>query len=334
MTDRTSIRQMLQVRGSAQEELFRTARIARDQAWGSVALLRGVVELTNVCRVNCDYCPMRRDNVAENDRYFISADDVVSRAQAIRDAGINIVLLQGGETPALLPLLEEAIPRIVELFDGRVEVLLNVGNLRAEQYARLRDAGATSYIIKHETSDPELHRLIRHESLADRLECFRTLKSLGFRVGTGLISNLPGQGLDSIVDDILLAGELEADMCSVSPFIPAPNTPLADAATGDPDLALNVIAVLRILYPHLLIPSVSALEKAGDGGQARGLMAGANVMTVNFSKPSDQQRYLIYGKDRYIVKLDHVRAIARSAGLHFRGSSFIDQTRSYEDAAQ
>ena len=327
MTDRTAITRMLRLRGPEQQDLFRAARAARDSVWGPVAVLRGVIELTNVCRVNCDYCPMRRDNVAANDRYVVTADEVVARAREIRDAGIDIVLLQGGETPTLLSMLEEAVPRIRELFDGRVEVLLNVGNLRREQYARLREAGATSYILKHETSDPDLHRLIRHESLAERLECFRTLQDLGFRVGTGLISSLPGQRLDSIVDDLLLVAELDADMCSVSPFIPAPNTPLAGAATGDPELALNVISTLRILYPHLLIPSVSALERAGGGGQARGLMAGANVMTVNFSAPGDQERYLIYGKDRFIVKLDHVREIARSAGLHFRGSTFIGTER-------
>lgn len=324
MTDRRGIRRMLQARGCEQSELFRASRAARDEHWGPVALLRGVVELTNVCRVNCDYCPMRRDNIAENDRYFISADELVDRARAIRDTGIDIVLLQGGETPALLPLLEEAVPRILDLYDGHVEVLLNIGNLRREQYARLRDIGATSYILKHETSDPELHRSIRHESLEARLACFRDLKDLGFRVGTGLISSLPGQSLESIIDDIELAGELDADMCSVSPFIPAPDTPLAIQPVGDTDLALNIIACLRVLYPHLLIPSVSALERATGGGQSRGLLAGANVMTVNFSAAEDQKRYLIYGKDRFIVKLDHVQNIAAQAGLTLRGSAFLE----------
>src|SRR3954471_7475633 len=117
---------MLRSRGPAQAELFRASRAARDEYWGRVAVLRGVIELTNVCRVNCDYCPMRRDNITQNDRYFVSADDLVERARAVRDAGIDIVLLQGGETPALLPLLEESVPRIRDLYDGRVEVLLNV----------------------------------------------------------------------------------------------------------------------------------------------------------------------------------------------------------------
>ncbi|MFC7221190.1 radical SAM protein [Streptomyces polyrhachis] len=321
---RQETRSLLLARGPAQAELFEESRKARDRHWGRTAILRGVIELTNVCRVNCDYCPMRRDNISGNDTYFLTGDQIVRMAQAIKDTGIDVVLLQGGETPSVLPLLEEAIPKIRELFDGRVEILLNTGNFKFAQYEKLRKLGATSYILKHETSDPVLHLAIRHETLEKRLACMRDLRTLGFKIGTGLISSLPGQTLDSVIDDIELAGELDASMCSVSPFVPAPNTPMELSPVGDNDLALNIIACLRLSYPHILIPSVSALERVGTGGQSRGLEAGANVMTVNFSSLVDQQRYLIYGKERFVVTLDHVRDIAERSGLTLRGSAFID----------
>lgn len=320
---RSEIRTALHARKSEQEELFAEARRLRDERFGPTVVLRGVVEVTNVCRVNCDYCPMRRDNTRENDRYFMTADQILERARVIRDAGIDVILLQGGETPRQVGPIEEALPRIVELFDGRVEVLLNLGNLRTEQYQRLKDAGAVSYILKHETSDPDLHQAMRHESLEERLRCMRDLLSLGYKVGTGLISDLPGQTLESIIDDIELAGELGAHMCSVSPFVPAPDTPLHLSPPGSVDLALNVLATLRICYPGLLIPSVSALEKNSAGGQSRGLAAGANVMTVNFTGDADLQRYLIYGKERFVVKMQHIQEIVRSAGLKTRGSVFL-----------
>lgn len=198
----------------------------RDSRFGATAVLRGVIELTNVSRVNCDYCPMRRDNVAANDTYFLDADQIVDAATAIREAGIDVVLLQGGETPALLPILDAAIPRIRSLFAGRVEVLLNLGNQRRDQYQRLYDLGATSYILKHVTSDPVLHKAIRHAPLDARVRCLHDLRAVGFNVGSGLISSLPGQSLDSIADDIEFACALGADMFSVSPFIPAPGTPM------------------------------------------------------------------------------------------------------------
>lgn len=324
MLSRAEIRTALLARGKAQEELFAEARRLRDDRFGPTVVLRGVVEVTNVCRVNCDYCPMRRDNTRDNDRYFATSDEIVERASRIKDAGIDVVLLQGGETPTELAAVEHAVPRIRELFGGRVEVLLNLGNLRRAQYQRLRNAGAVSYILKHETSDPDLHLALRHETLDERLRCMRDLLDLGYRVGTGLISGLPGQTTESIIDDIELAGVLGAHMCSVSPFVPAPDTPLQLVPPGSVDVALNVLACLRICYPDLLIPSVSALEKNSSGGQSRGLSAGANVMTVNFTAEADRQRYLIYGKERFVVKMQHVRDLVRSAGLQVRGSVFLD----------
>ncbi|MGX1853061.1 biotin synthase BioB [Streptomyces sp. NPDC055299] len=324
MLTRSGIRSYLTARGPAQEELFAEARRLREEHFGPTVILRGVIEVTNVCRVNCDYCPMRHENTRDNDRYFMSSDSILERAREIREAGIDIILLQGGETPRNLAAIEDAIPRIRELFDGRVEILLNLGNMRRGQYERLRNLGATSYILKHETSDPRLHEEMRHESLDERLRCMRDLLDLGYRVGTGLISSLPGQSLDSIVDDIELAESLGVHMCSVSPFVPAPNTPLQLAPIGDNELALNALATLRVHRPQLLIPSVSALEKTSSGGQSRGLAAGANVMTVNFTGDTERQRYLIYGKDRFVVKKQHVEDLVQSSGLRIRGSVFLD----------
>lgn len=324
MLTRAEIRKALLATGPEQEELLVEARRLREQHFGQTVVLRGVVEVTNVCRVNCDYCPMRRDNTRDNDRYFMSSDEILARARQIRDENIDIILLQGGETPRMLAAIENAIPRIRELFDYRVEILLNLGNMRRGQYERLKVLGATSYILKHETSDAHLHEVMRHETLADRLRCLRDLLDLGYKVGTGLISSLPGQTLDSIVDDIELADALGVHMCSVSPFVPAPDTPLQRAPAGSVDLALNALACLRICRPGLLIPSVSALEKTSSGGQSRGLAAGANVMTVNFTGDADRQRYLIYGKDRFVVKMQHVRSLVQAAGLQTRGSIFLD----------
>jgi biotin synthase len=104
-------------------------------------------------------------------------------------------------------------------------------------------------------------------------------------------------------------------MSSASPFIPAPGTPLRDYAPGSVELTLNTIAVMRLVHPPWLIPSVSALEKLQRGGQRRGLEAGANVLTVNFTPATQRDAYQIYGRDRYIVGLEHVKDLISSLEL-------------------
>ncbi|RDI23093.1 biotin synthase BioB [Lentzea flaviverrucosa] len=322
MLDERDIVDLLNVRGAEQEELFARAREAREKVFGTRVVVRGVTEITNVCRVNCEFCPMRRDNTRENHSFRLSSEDMVAAATTIRDSGINVVFFQGGEVPQTTRLVGEAIPKIRELFDGDVEILLNLGNKRRDEFAYLFEQGATSYILKHETSDVELNEKMRHETLESRLECLRDLVDIGFKVGTGAIVGLPGQTLGSIARDLLLAQEIGAHMCSVSPFIPAPATPLADCPPGDVEITLNALAASRLLQPSWLIPSVSALAASQSGGQYRGFAAGANVLTVNFTAADHSDRYLIYGKNRFVVRSGYADGLVAEAGLQPSRSVF------------
>jgi biotin synthase len=263
---------------------------------------------------------MRRDNTKQNTIFQLTEEQILEAATRIRDAGVNIVFLQAGEVPRTTQLVGNALPRVRKMFSGPVELLLCLGNKTEEEYTFLKTQGATSYILKHETSDPELNHRMRHASLEERLACLRTLIRLGYKVGTGAIIGLPGQTHQSLVDDLLLAREIGAHMVSGSPFIPAPDTPLAHIPPGQVDITLNFIALARLLNPMWLIPSVSALERRQGGGQLSGLAAGANVLTINFTPEVEQSKYLIYGKDRYVVRNDHVSEIVSLAGLE-RGSS-------------
>jgi biotin synthase len=270
---------------------------------------------------------MRRSNGDAIDRFLLAEEQLLSQVKAIRASGINVVLLQGGETTAAFRLIRSSIPKILQIFEGEVEVLLNLGRFPREMYQELFDAGAKSYILKHETANPQLHYRMRGETLSSRIASLQDLIEVGFKVGSGSITGLPGQTTRDIAEDILFSREYPLSMCSASPFIPAPDTPLSSESAGSIELTLNTIAILRVLTPHLLIPSVSALEQACPGTQLRGLQAGANVMTINFSEEEARRKYLIYGKKRHLVEMDYVRRLADSAGLELAGSTFLDRQK-------
>ena len=132
--------------------------------------------------------------------------------------------------------------------------------------------------------------------------------------------------------DILLARELGVHMCSFSPFVPAPDTPLAQHPPGDVEVALNAIAASRLVEPRWLVPSVSALAKNQDGGQYRGFAAGANVLTVNFTPDAHRDRYLIYGRDRFVVRRDYAAELLARTGLTPRKSVFVGSADSRADS--
>jgi biotin synthase len=315
---------MITAEGSAQQQLHAEAARTRDRVFRRTVVVRGVIEITNLCRVNCDYCPMRRDNAGRNTPFVLDGDAILSAARAIRDAGVNVVVFQGGEIPQTTSVLLDVLPKVRQLFGDRVEVLLGLGVKSEAEYRALKERGADTYILKHETHDAVLHRDIRQEDLGVRLTAIRTLLQLGYRVGSGCIVGLPGQSLESLADDILLAHSLGVHMCSASPFVPTADTPMAGAAPGSVSRTLNMIATMRIVNPAWLIPSVSALEQRNAGGQTAGLRAGANVITVNFTPPEHRRNYLIYGSARHIVGTEHVRRQLDMTGLVAGGSVWVD----------
>lgn len=245
----------------------------------------------------------------------MTAEQIVAAAEAIRQAGIGVVFLQGGETPETTEPVCKAIPEIKKLFGGSVSILLCLGEKTPHDLARFKSCGADGYILKHETSDPVLFRSLRNRNLRDRLACLRDLLALGYEVGTGNIVGLPGQSIESIARDVLLSKQIGAHMTSCSPFIPARNTPLEGLKAGDADLALNTMALMRIVNPKALIPSVSALEKLMTGGQVTGFNAGANVITANFTPDREKSAYRIYGDERFCVSRNHAFKTLERAGL-------------------
>jgi biotin synthase len=84
---------------------------------------------------------------------------------------------------------------------------------------------------------------------------------------------------------------------------------------------------MRLVEPTWLIPSVSALAKSQEGGQFRGFKAGANVLTINFTPDVQRHRYLIYGKDRFVVRRDYARELIAQTGMTLRGSVYVGEHR-------
>lgn len=308
----SSLLPLLTAEGELQQRLFERARQVRHAAGKDDVVLRGVIEISNACQKNCDYCAMRNTN-KELGRYFLSSADILRLAEVIKEAGIKIVFLQGGQFPSNDTILEEVIPIITRGLG--LEVMLCLGERPKETYEKFVQLGASAYILKYETSDPLIYNQITHGQLADRLRYIEWIRQSGMKFGVGNIIGLPGQSLECIVDDILLGKKINPDFISTSPFIPNSNTPLENSPKGSVHLTLNTMAIMRIILKTPLIPSVSALETVFPEGQTAGLNAGANVLTINFTPKINQDLYKIYSEKRFVVSLDHALSTIERAGL-------------------
>ncbi len=281
------------------QELFSFADSVRKRYMGDGVLLRGIVEFSNLCENSCAYCGLNKNNRSLQ-RYTLSADEVIESVRHINSCGIKTVVLQSGEDSSLDPAWLEGIIRRVRGI-GDIAVTLSVGERRPEDYRLWRDAGADRYLLKIETSDPDLYgRLHPGMSFRNRLRCLDDLRELGYQVGCGNIVGLKGQTAQIFARDILFFKNSGFDMIGIGPFIPHGSTGLLHEPSGDVGLTLRVLALTRIVTRTAHLPATTALGSLGGDFRARGLQAGANVLMPNFTPQPYRKLYEIYPGKRCI----------------------------------
>jgi len=275
-----------------EEALFAASDRVRQKYVGDEVHLRGLIEFSNICKQNCLYCGLRRDN-KKIDRYRLDIDTIVDFAVKAKSYGYRTVVLQSGEDECFdVAAMVSIIKRIKEL---GLAITLSVGEKSCEVYQAYREAGADRYLLRIETSDKELYeKLDPGMSWDNRVRCLRDLKELGFELGTGCLVGIPGQSLESLADDILFFKQIDADMIGIGPFIPNPDTPLAAAAGGTFELSTKVLAITRLLLPDINIPATTAMESLNPQGRVVALKRGANVVMPNVTEGEYRQMYLLY----------------------------------------
>jgi biotin synthase len=306
------LRAVLLSSDSEAQLLYRAARDVRDSVFGRKAFIRAVVEFANSCRCSCLYCGMRVENSAAK-RYTLEPDEIVSIAKRALENGIRTFFLQAAESEEYnADWLGGVIGRI---HDMGMMVLLCVGVHQENDLDEWYDAGARKFILKHETADPELFaRMKPGFTLDERVRWLGILREHRYEIGSGPLLGLPGQTVDTLVDDLILMKDLRVDMSSVAVFLPAEGTPLENHPVGDVDLGLRFIAAMRLFLRDTLIPATSTFERLREGGQLQCFNAGANVITVNMTPPRLRDDYELYS-ERFYVSLAHARRIMEEAGL-------------------
>jgi biotin synthase len=307
--------------------LEQRAGTLRNEVFGREIFVRGVVEVSNYCRQNCNYCGMRRDN-RDLKRFRVELESLRELIRhglpdVITDLNIQTGEDTVGDREIVLPLIET-----IRREKPNLGISVCLGTLDPKLYDELKQAGASYYIIKLETGNRDHYREIQAPGNFDRrVAAIRYLAESGWSVSSGFILGLPGQTPAHIEETLELLGRLPLVGASVSPFIAGEQTPFADHRSGDFEKTIQCIARLRLANPSYIIPAISALNLVNEDGYVRALRAGANLATINLTPANNRNDYLLYKRNRFIMHEQRVREAIDQAGCAISTVSIAETMR-------
>ena len=275
--------------------LAEKARRACHRVYGNQVYIRGLIEVSNICRNDCLYCGIRRSNT-NCARYRLTAEQILSCCRSGYALGFRTFVLQGGETDTHKV---DAVCRVVQSIKAEFPdcaVTLSLGEYPTEAYQAMFDAGADRYLLRHETRTG--HIISRCIRLPCRLTtgcaaCVTSRRS-AIRSAAGSWSARPDQTAQTLAKDLKFVETFAPAMCGIGPFIPHRDTPFRDKPAGSVELTLYLLSILRLIRPTLLLPATTALGTLRPDGRERGMLAGANVVMPNLSPPDAREKYTLY----------------------------------------
>ena len=267
----------------------------RQEIYGNTVYIRGLIEVSNICKNDCLYCGIRAGN-PHCDRYRLTEEDILSACAEGYKLGFRTFVLQGGEDghftdgrlTALLTAIKSAHPDCA--------VTLSLGERSRESYEALFKAGADRYLLRHETATKSHYEKLHPASLSfdNRMKCLRDLREIGYQVGCGFMVGSPYQTSDDIARDLEFIAEFKPDMCGIGPFIPHKESVFADFPAGTLELTCYLLSIIRLIHPPVLLPATTALGTIHPEGRELGILAGANVVMPNLSPASVRRKYMLY----------------------------------------
>ncbi|KAF0983418.1 hypothetical protein FDP41_010483 [Naegleria fowleri] len=305
-----------------QRALFDYANSITESIYGNKVYFRGIIEFSNVCQKDCKYCGIRKHMKVP--RYTMPKEEIIEQAVWAYENHFGSIMLQSGElnTEGRIAMLEEVIHEIKKRTGGGgpgewnkgLGIALGVGELGRESYQRLYNAGAHRYLLRIETSNPELYKKLHPNDSKhvweERRDCLKTLMDIGYQTGTGVMIMIPGQTVEDLASDLLFFRDIGADMIGMGPYIVQEDTPIGEewmklyGHLNEEEkkeynrklfrLSLKMTALARILIPEANISATTALQAINPAGREIALNSGANMVMPIITPTKYRVNYQLY----------------------------------------
>jgi biotin synthase len=296
---------LLQTNKEDRNKIFTHAAKIKAEYVGKKVYYRGLIEMSNICSKNCYYCGIRLDNKNAN-RYDISDSEILDAVKFAYESNYGSVVLQAGEisSPTFTKRISNLLKQIKDISNNELGITISLGEQPDEVYQEWFENGAHRYLLRIESSNPDLYYKIHPQNkkhdFETRMACLKSLQKIGYQTGTGVMIGLPFQSYEDLANDLLFMRDFDIDMCGMGPYIEHVDTPLyqyKDLLMPIDDrftLTLKMIALLRIIMKDINIAAATALQAIDPIGREKAIKVGANIIMPNITPGMYRDNYKLY----------------------------------------
>ncbi len=263
------------------DKLFAAARRQRARHFGDGVFLYGFLYISTHCRNRCSFCLYHKNN-SQAVRYRKTLAEIVDAARQLARSGVHLIDVTAGEDPCFHTSGEDALSPVIITIQAikqttGLPLMASVGVVSEPNLERFAAAGVDWYACYQETHNRQLFKQLRvGQSYQARCRSKVTAKAKGLLVEEGVLCGV-GETSSDLIQSFDAMSRLNADQVRAMSFVPQPGTPLKDLPPTSHLRELIAIALMRLAFPHLLIPA--SLDVDGLAGLHDRLDAGANVVT-------------------------------------------------------
>lgn len=277
------------------EYAARKAMQVKEKIYGNKIFIRGLIEISNICKNDCFYCGIRKSN-KKCERYRLTKEEIMNCCNQGYELGFRTFVLQGGEDGYFS---DDVLCDIVSGIRSKYPdcaITLSMGERSKDSYGKLFAAGANRYLLRHETASKEHYNRLHpgQMSYENRMQCLQQLKEIGFQTGCGFMVGSPYQNVENLAKDLKFVENFHPQMCGIGPFIPHKDTQYKNEKAGSVELTCYLLSLIRLMHPNVLLPATTALGSLDEKGREKGILAGANVVMPNLSPINVREKYKLY----------------------------------------
>lgn len=262
------------------KNLFFLSSEIKKHFFSNKLFLYSFIYFSTYCKNNCSFCNYCSKNNIK--RYRLSFEELSHICTTIKNKSIHMIDLTMGEDMYFYEN-EDILINYIKISKKitNLDIMLSPGVIDKRLLPKIKDAGTLFFALYQETYNRKLFTTLRQNQSFDKRNNLRTLaKKNGFLVEDGILTGICENEHDEknmIIESIKEMKKQNLDQLRVMTFEPQKGTKFENKKQKSELIELKTIALLRLLFPDILIPA--SLDINGIEGMKKRIFAGANVVT-------------------------------------------------------